>query len=118
MANKYFYNGKLVRTSEHIYTHAVLNEKGELVGCRPSYDKAHNIITSKIAEANSFVKEYKSLLKAISEGRKTYEFKVGNRRIIAPVRYTDVNEINGWIDGLYERIATISSWTIVELECR
>lgn len=118
MANKYFYNGKLVRTSEHEYTHGVL-VNGKVVACRPSYEKAHNVITSEIAKANGFVKEYKSLLKAIAEGRGTYEYKIGNRRIIAPVRNKNVEEIEGWIANMNNHIETVTNtWKVVELERR
>ena len=119
MANRYFYNGKLVRTSEHEYTHGVTNEEGVVFACRPSYEKAHSVITSEIAKANSFIKEYRSLLKAINEGRKTYEFKVGNRRVIAPVENHNVNEVEGWIEGFNKHIEKVSnSWKVVELERR
>lgn len=44
MAHKFYYNGKLIRTSEnHHYTHAVFDGNGKLVGCRGSLALAQQL---------------------------------------------------------------------------
>ena len=80
MANKYYYNGKLVRTSDHIYTHAVLNEKGEVIACRPSFEKASNVITSEVSKAKKAINENNKGIEARKAGKDGFWTKDGNTK--------------------------------------
>ena len=120
MANKYYYNGKLVRTSEHEYTHAVFNKKGQLVGCRPSYEKAMSMITSEVSKARTEIENIESAIKAVRNGKNTYELKYNRKTINV--------KLEGWMtmEKLVEHLEAMRRWeaeipqwySIVELERR
>ena len=74
---KYYYNDRLIRTSNHVYTHAVLDENGKCVACRNGLEAA---ISARHAESSfdrSAIKDYEDAIKALKAGRTYYTYKVG-----------------------------------------
>jgi len=73
MANKFYYNGKLVRTSKtHVYTHAVINDNGDVLRCSANEKLARSFMTSEISRAETTIRDCDRAIKAIQNGEKGY----------------------------------------------
>ena len=71
---KYYYNDKLIRTSDHVYTHAVIGADGGCIACRNGYDNA--LKARNAMKNNTVIKEYNDAINALKSGKKYYTYKV------------------------------------------
>lgn len=125
---KFYYNGQLIRTSaNHIYTHAVLNEKGKCLGCRSNRQAAEAIITTAIHGHEDGIANEKAAIEALKKGQTMVRFKDGNRYYWYNLkRSTWLGEKA--LDPSYYESCIISArncieqiratWKVVELEAR
>lgn len=122
MKNKYYYQGVLVRTSDHEYTHAVISTngeftKGKLVGCRTSEQAARQIISSEISGYMNSIRNCEEAIKALKAGKTGYWAKEGRRSY--PYRFLASDTIEKYERALertqrgMEYIETY--WKVVEL---
>lgn len=119
-AAKFYYNGKLVRTSKtHHYTHAVINTKtGKAVGCRSSREAAEAIIASEINWRNDVIANYERAVKAIEKGETWYTEREGRKSYRMRVSRT-AEEYKAFAEQTAERQKEIlRDWKVVELEER
>lgn len=119
---KYYYNGKLVRTSkEHHYTHAVIDvTTGKLIGCRSNEDAAKSVITSEIHRKEQDKENSRACIIAIKAGKRMYRYKDGRRSGYIQVDKEDtVEKCEKWVANLDKQIEYINqNWKVVELEER
>ena len=118
---KFYYNGKLMRTSKnHIYTHAVINERGGLIGCRANREAAEAIISAELSTLQRGLKNGEIKKKAIESGATRYRVSTGRISYWEPVRDTDtIERCDEWIASRREKIEAVRiGWQIVELEAR
>ena len=122
MAHKFFYNGKLIRKSEHEYTHAVITDDGKLAGCRTSRDAAQSIISSEISHAQREIENHKRALKALENGENGYVINLGrgNKYFhkFGNNEYETVENCQAAIRRLESFIEKCNNWKVVELEKR
>ena len=123
--NKYYYQGILVRTSEHNYTHAVINTdgdfvKGKLISCSGSELNARKVIQRAISEKESNIRFSKDAIKALRAGKSGFMAKYGNRSY--PYRFDPNDTIEShtqWMESYQRSIDYIQKyWKVVELEKR
>lgn len=114
---KYYYEGKLIRTSNHIYTHAVIDSKGKCVACRNGYE---NAVKAKNAErSNKAIKEANDAINALKAGRKYYFYKIGQFSYKYTFKANDtIEKYQGVIERANDWNKIVDSWQIVELEAR
>lgn len=78
---KYYYNGKKVRTSDNLYTHAII--KGEkVIACCSRYDLAVKRLNQEINNFNKDIASNEKFLQEAIEGKQDDcigYFKVKNR---------------------------------------
>lgn len=116
---KYFYEGKLVRTSTHVYTHAVLDDEGKCVACRNGLEAA---LKAKEAEKSFFktiIRDSNEAIKALKAGRKGYFYKMGRSQYFC--KFTAENTLERYqtsIANAEAQIARIDTYQVVELEAR
>ncbi len=119
---KFYYNGKLVRTSKtHAYTHAVIDiTTGGCKGCRTSKESAEAVISSEIAQYSKKNDNYKTAIKALENGKSGYYGKDGRRTYYEKFASEDtVEKYNRWIAVNDEYIEEIkANWKVVALEAR
>ena len=121
---KFYYNGRLVRTSENReYTHAVLNEFGGCMACSSSYKLALSNITKEVSYSERVIANANALLKALEAGKSDYWIMDGRKRRLTIIHKNDpwFSEANAKERIAYhqERIKTlITKWQVVELEQR
>lgn len=116
---KFYYNGKLLRTSEtHTYTHAVINGAGKCVGCRTSQKAAQYIIDYEVNQCRQGIENCKAAIKALESGKSYYTVKSGRRTYPHKFQKDDtIESYADYIDGCEKRIDYIlRSWKVVELE--
>jgi hypothetical protein len=119
---KYYYNGKLVRTSKnHIYTHAVIDISNmKVIGCRGSLEKAESLLTSELNYIARSIENGKNKLKCFKEGKPRYGWKDGKRVWYSSFKSTDTEE--SILEGIrYSEnyLETIKqNYKIVELESK
>lgn len=104
---KYYYNGKLVRTSEHAYTHAVIDTKtGKAVACRNGLRNAESARQSELSLTRGDIKYYEDMIKAMKAGRShffcksgrcTVKHKIADNMTIEKAE-RKITELKGWID--------------------
>lgn len=119
---KFYYNGKLIRTSKnHEYTHAVIDiTDSGCVGCRVGADKAEAIIRTEISQAERSIANCKTAIKALEAGKDGYFYKEGRRTWYCKFsssntieRYTEsIEHLQNYIDRIN------NTWQVVELEAR
>ena len=68
MKKKYYIDGKLVRTSERVYTHAVLRN-GKVIACSGSLQLAQKEMGYWIGRCNSAIAGSQKAIAAIDAGR-------------------------------------------------
>lgn len=121
---KFFYNGKLVRTSKnHVYTHAVMDRAtGGFKGCRSTREAAQALISAEIGRYRADIKRCHTAIQALEAGKpyymvkeRGYSYKVYFARLENPTRE--------WFQKIIadeERyIAYLEqNWIVVELEAR
>lgn len=102
---KYYYNGNLVRTSDHTYTHAVIDTKtGKAIACRNGADKAEAARQDELRLSRGDIKYYQDMIKAIKNGRSHFFYKIG--------KMTEKTKINDdmTIEKAEQRITEIKGW--------
>ena len=77
---KYFYNGNLVRSSYHEYTHGVITGAGELIACRNGEANAEKARQAEKLIYKRNLTFYEAKLKALRAGRDTFECKSGRMK--------------------------------------
>ena len=118
---KFYYNGKLMRTSKnHIYTHAVVEEDKYLIGCRANKDSARSLITSEIFRLEQGIKNAEAHIKAMQRGDKMYKAIEGRRSYYMPIYKSDsIEDTEKYIESNKKRIEFIKeNWKVVELEAK
>lgn len=119
MANKFYYNGKLVRTSKtHVYTHAVINEKGDVLRCSSTEVLAKAFITSELSRAENEIIDSDKAIKALRNGEKGYSSTCyGRRKIwISFSRFgITVEKCEFSKNACADYIRQVQGWKIVEL---
>lgn len=80
--NKFYYNGKLVRTSEHEYTHCIVDGEGKVLRCTTQPQKAlDSIISEKLVcgterywdkSYDQSIRDYKAELRTHHVGSANY----------------------------------------------
>ena len=114
---KYYYNGKLMRTSNHVYTHAVIDNNGKCVACRNGYA---NAVKAKNAErSDKAIREANNAINALKAGRSYYFFKIGQCSYKHTFEAKDtIERYQGVIERANEWNKVVDSWQIVELEAK
>jgi hypothetical protein len=116
---RYYYNGELMRTSAHTYTHAVLDEKGKCIACRNGLD---NAIKAKEAEKQwdkRIIRDSQTAIKALQAGRTYYIYKIGGAA--CKYRFEDGDTVTKYqeqIERSMAHIAVIDGYQVVELEAK
>lgn len=77
---KYFYNGNLVRSSYHEYTHGVIDGTGDLIACRNGAENAEKARQAEKRVYKHNLDYYEAKLKALEAGRDTFECKSGREK--------------------------------------
>ena len=118
---KYYYNGELVRTSDHTYTHAVLDTKtGKVIACRNGADKAELARVAEVSLARGDIRYYDEMIRAMKLGRRYFFYNVGRMK-----EKTEIDEAMT-IEKAYQRIDQLRAWiekrlselVVVPLEAR
>lgn len=126
---KFYYNGKLVRTSKtHEYHFGILEPKtGKIVSCHGTYEAAQKEHRRPISEAETSIKRCRAAIAAIESGKKFFYWK-WNNRYLEKVKLTETDfkgrnraEVGTWeeyIDQYNQFIEAHRARQIVELEAR
>lgn len=116
---KYYYNEKLIRTSDHEYTHAVIDmTTGKCKGCRGSEDKAMAIKAAEISKYEARITGCHKQIKALAEGKTFWYCKQGRNIFKTTIRRTK-EELEQMIEDNQKYIDSIEQdWQIVKLEAR
>lgn len=104
---KYYYDGKLVRTSDHVYTHAVIDTKtGKAIACRNGAEAAEAAKNAELSYARSDIKYFEDMIRAIKAGQNHFYHKIG--RCTARAKIADdmtiekaenkIEQLKTWID--------------------
>ncbi len=101
---KFYYNGKLVRTSKtHYYTHAVMTADNRLISCASSYELAQKSMLSNTATERDCLGFYKEELKNLKLGRNSFWYK--NRKCFvkhdAELLEVYIKQIEDYLKGLH-----------------
>ena len=122
MANKFYYNGELVRTSKnHIYTHAAINiNTGTCLGCSSTIQGAQKVINDRKSAAQEEIGNAKAAISALKSGKNGYYAKAGRHTYFHRFDENDtIEKYQGWIDHDTNRIEYIdANLRVVELEMR
>ena len=111
---KFYYEGKLVRSSKtHEYSHGVLRD-GKVVSCHGSYDLAVKEMSSRIGRANGRIEACRLALAAIERGDSFYWTKCAGRSYRAEIHSTKEQ----YLAMIEESEAYKRSFKVVELEAR
>ena len=92
---KFYYGGKLVRTSEnHEYHFGIYRlDSGKMRSCHSTKELAEKTLQSFINEPLSWIENNdKRAIQAIKNGKKKYWVKVGNRECLEPLGNMDTIE--------------------------
>ena len=118
---KYYYNGQLVRTSEHTYTHAVIDTKtGKAVACRNGADKAETARNAEMSLYRGDIRWYEEMIKAMKKGHRKFIYKARGLQEIHNIAddmtiekaERRIAELKEWIDK------RMSELVVVPLEAR
>lgn len=112
---KYFINGEKVRESKRIYTHAVVNVNGTLIGCCGSYELACNLMNREKAIKQGNIESYRSAIRALENGESHYWVKDGRGRQYRCSAGCTKEEYEA---GILEFEKYRDGYRIVELEAR
>ena len=117
---KFYYNGKLVRTSKtHEYHYAIVKADGSKArSCHGTLKAAQNEMNRVIAEYNGAIASLNERRKALQNGRKFYFIKNGRRE------YKYIFTENDTVEDCDRRIEEVEegfkwfteNWKIVELQ--
>ena len=120
---KFYYNGKLMRTSKnHVYTHAVV-ANGNCLSCSSTFEGAKKVIYSEISHYERVIQTELNKKDALEKGlagywdvseKKKYWMKIEKDNERYTVEWAD-NAIKCFQDRIEEINLT---WQVVELEAR
>ena len=118
---KFYYNGKLVRTSKtRDYKYAIIWPDGECTSCHGTLESAKKEYRRYIAEAEGCIEEAKQIIQAIRKGRTYFDYKVCRRwsrmKLIGEKASEEYWE--EFIASKNKRIEELEARRIVELEDR
>jgi hypothetical protein len=117
---KFYYNGKLIRTSKtHIYKFALLNYAGNCVTCSATYEGCLKEKNRRKSDNERRIENYGTMLKALKEGRQGYFVKDGRRGYYS--RFTgkeNAEQLAEWLEALIKGRSYYEEEKIVELEAR
>ena len=123
MKKKFYYEGKLVRTSEnHDYRFGIYNKsRGRMKSCHSTRELAEKTLQSYINEPLNWIENNdKRAIQAIKNGKKKYWVKVGNREVLEPLG--DRNTVEIWERYIEENQQIHefrkNNFCVVELEVR
>lgn len=119
---KFYYNGKLVRTSKnHVYTHAVINENGGCIACSSTRKGAEQVISSEISYNERRLQTQLNKKKAIEEGAAGYWDVSERKHYWEKFRgkdYQTLEYAEEQIEWYKKQIEVVRSWKVVELEAK
>lgn len=116
---KFYYNGELVRTSKnHVYTHAVITERGGCIACSSSKDKAEAVITTARNNQLRAISNMDAKIEAIKAGKKKYRCVEGRRTYYLPTDGDTVEQCEEWKQSCIRQLEWINHYKVVELEAR
>jgi hypothetical protein len=116
---KYFYNGELIRTSTHIYTHAVLDEKGNCIACRNGRENAQKAKDAQRVWANGERRFAEEAIKAMQAGRSSFFYTSGRDKVVYKFKPDDtVEKFLGYIADAAVINCRIDGYQIVALETK
>ena len=113
---KYYYGGKLVRTSDHVYTHAVLDTtSGKVVACRNGADKAEAARVAELSLCRGDIKYYEEMIKAMKKGREYFIYTIGRATEKAKIAEDmtvekaeqRIEELKAWIEKRLSELAVV-----------
>ena len=119
---KFYYEGKLVRTSKtHEYHYGVWNKKYQkMKSCNSTKELAEKELRTYINEPLNYIEETKEAIKAFQSGKKGYWTKVGHRtfyvRFVNGDTIEDMEQTIKHNQELYEYRK--NNYCVVELEAR
>ena len=119
MKTRYYYNGKLIRTSDHVYTHAVLDNEGKCVACRNGLEQAMRAKEAEKTFAKNGIRDCEAAIKALEAGKSYYFYKLG--RCQYKYRFEETDTIQKYKEhiAIYQaRIAEVDAYQVVELEAK
>ncbi len=117
---KFYYNGKLMRTSKtHEYHYAIVKVDGSKAwSCHGTYNAAQKEMNRVIAERQSAIDSLNERKKALLSGRKYYFIKDGRREY--KYTFTEGDTVEDCIERIEKAEAKlkwfIENWKIVELQ--
>jgi hypothetical protein len=117
---KFYYNGKLIRTSKtHEYKYAVI-ANDECLTCSATMDGAQKFINRYINERKDEIKTCENIIRAIEAGAKSFYAVYGRTTEHCKLRehhtIADTKERIEICKKAIERMTT--SWKVVEIEAR
>lgn len=119
MANKYYYNGKLVRTSEHEYTHVIVNGEGKVLSCTAhpteAIEREKGKIIGSALSRQYWEREYKTIKFDIKHNPSRYaegKGAIAKAQVADPIEVYVDKRIAEWDakfreHGTYDRIEKI-----------
>lgn len=116
---KFYYNGKLMRTSKtHEYKYAIVSENDVLWSCHGTLEAAQKEFRRPIAQCETNIHDYMVAIKMLEMGRSYYEVKICKRWHRIPLKGKTVNYFESEIEYFKKRIEILKTRKIVELEAR
>lgn len=118
---KFYYNGKLVRTSKnHEYKYASINKKtGKAYSCSTTKEGAGAEINRRINEAKRNIANYEKCIDAINKNYPYIFIKTGRTDYKVVLKGKTVEEYEKWIGYNKEDLEYYSTnFEIVELEMK
>ena len=116
---KFYYNGKLIRTSKnHVYTYAVLTPGGKTFACSSSLEGAKKAVQREISLCETIRNNYRNAIKAIEAGQSYYFAKESGQNWRKRLNGETVADFEKYISQVESNIAYYKAHQIVELEAR
>ena len=114
----YYYEEQLIRTSDHEYTHAVLDQTGKCIACRNGLQNAEKALNEVRRPYMVDIKNLNEKLAAIKDGRIYYTLKYGRNSWHVKLQTEDTEaSVRGRITDLQNQLGFINRhYRIVELE--
>ena len=119
---KFYYNGKLVRTSKnHEYRFGVYNKARQgMASCHSTRELAEKTLQTFINEPLHWIENDKRAIQAIKDGKAKYCVKEGNREYMMPLG--NRNKVEIWEQYIKDNQVTYeyrkNNYCVVELEAR
>lgn len=122
---KFYYNGQLVRTSNHAYKFACLEVRGGkyiTVCCSKTRDGAEKAKNHELSDCDRIIENVTNAIKAKEAGKKGYYAREGRRTYFLKFDdsfYYELDYMKNKIESLKERIEDVkNNWVIVELQTK